>query len=78
MSNSMVDRDGRIERLNEDYRGAFDEWAVQVSRLQEVKSSGGPALAKEAADRVAAAEGDYRLMRNRLTDNMSTKTGSCE
>jgi len=79
-----MDKEEQIERLNADYRGAFDEWAVQVSRLQEVTGSavGGSAakdvVAKEAADRVSAAESDYRKMRNRLIDNMSNKTASCE
>jgi hypothetical protein len=78
MTSKMVGGDEPIERLNADYRGAFDEWVVQVSRLKEVTSPEGSSLAKEAADRVVAAENDYRLMRNRLTDSMSTKTGCCE
>ena len=67
-----------MERLDADYRGAFDEWAVQVSRFQEGAGSAckeAPAV-MEAAQRVAIAESDYRLMRNRLSDNLSTKTGA--
>jgi hypothetical protein len=80
----MVETDGQIERLDADYRGAFDEWAVQVSRLQAIDESGPDGLVmpdgsviKEAADRVAAAEADYRAMRNRLADNMSIRTSTC-
>src|SRR5271154_7173904 len=56
MTSKMVGGDEPIERLNADYRGAFDEWVVQVSRLKEVTSPEGSSLAKEAADRVVAAE----------------------
>jgi hypothetical protein len=84
MSSEIIDRNEQTERLDADYRGAFDEWVVQVSRLQEVTrlSPGDSAthgvIAREAADRVAAAENDYRRMRDRLADNMSHKTASCE
>jgi len=64
-----------IERLDAEYREAFDEWAVQVRRLREVISEG--TSAKEAAARVSEAENDYRTIRNRLADNM-TKTTCCE
>jgi len=69
----------RIECLRADYRAAFDEWALQVSRLQAVTSS--PAarfVIAEAEARVAAAEIVYRDSRDRLTDDMvvaSAKTG---
>jgi hypothetical protein len=64
-----------IERLDAEYREAFDEWAVQVRRLREVIAEG--VSAKEAAARVSEAENGYRATRNRLADNM-TQAACCE
>ena len=75
MNDKTIEADEQIERLDAEYRGAFDEWAVQVSRLQEVRESvPGGVGAKEAADRVAAAENAYRKLRDRLAENISGKT----
>jgi hypothetical protein len=57
------------ERLRKDYKGAFDEWALQVNRLQAIAGSPSQDL-KEAEDRTAAAEIAYRNSRDRLTDDM--------
>jgi hypothetical protein len=61
------------ERLRKDYQGAFDEWALQVSRLQAIASSTPEAISedtKQAEERTAAAEVAYRDSRDRLTDDM--------
>jgi hypothetical protein len=58
----------RSKRLRAKYKGAFDEWALQVSRLQAI--TGSAAAKKEAEERVAAAETSYRDSRDRLMDNM--------
>jgi hypothetical protein len=55
------------EKLRKDYQGAFDEWALQVSRLQAAPRG---ADVKEAEERAAAAEVAYRDSRDRLTDDM--------
>jgi len=60
------------ERLRKDYKGAFDEWALEVSRLQEVSGSGDSCHKRQAEDRVAAAEVVYRSRRDRLADDMSS------
>jgi hypothetical protein len=58
------------ERLRKNYRGAFDEWALQISRLQAIAGSDPGADVKEAEARAEAAEVVYRDSRDRLTDNM--------
>jgi hypothetical protein len=59
------------ERLRADYKGAFDKWASQVSRLQAITGSPSDSFVmKEAEARVAAAEIAYRNTRDRLTDDM--------
>jgi len=59
------------ERLRADYRGAFKDWALQVSRLRGLIPSDVNGLAvKDAEDRVEAAELVYRNSRNRLADDM--------
>ena len=56
------------ERLWADYKGAFDAWALEVSRLQ----SGGALQTKDSKDLAGAVE-NYRRMRNRLADSISDK-----
>ena len=58
------------ERLRADYKGAFDEWASQVARLQA--GAGGPCDVdkKQAQERATAAELAYRHSRDRLTEHM--------
>ncbi len=75
MNRKVKANDEQIERLDAEYRDAFDEWAVQVKHLRAVIAEG--ASAKEAAARVSEAENDYRTLRNRLADNM-TKAACCE
>jgi hypothetical protein len=60
-----------LERLRADYKEAFEEWALQVSRLQAITSPpSGRFVIKGAEARVAAAEVAYRDSRDRLTDDM--------
>ena len=70
------------ERLRAEYRGAFDEWALQVSRLQAITSSAADSfVGKDAEARVAAAEVAYRDTRDKLTEEMvvdTTKTQACQ
>jgi hypothetical protein len=55
------------EKLRKDYKGAFDEWALQMSRLQAATEGSDM---KETQERAAAAEVAYRDSRDRLTDDM--------
>jgi hypothetical protein len=55
------------EKLRKDYRGAFDEWALQMSRLQAAVEGSD---VKETQERAAAAEVAYRDSRDRLTEDM--------
>jgi hypothetical protein len=65
----------RLESLRADYKGAFHEWALQVSRLQDAAGASPEACAVQAAEaRVSAAQVDYRDSRDRLIDEMSGKT----
>ncbi|HEX4802877.1 MAG TPA: hypothetical protein VFV14_05175 [Myxococcaceae bacterium] len=57
------------QRLRAEYRRAFDEWALQVSRLQAFTGPLGNVAQAEA--RVAAAQAEYRICRDRMTDGMS-------
>jgi hypothetical protein len=68
VSSAKTEEDTHSERLRKDYKGAFDEWALQISRLQAITSDG-PDV-KEAEERAAAAEIAYRDSRDRLTDDM--------
>ena len=68
------------ESLRKDYKGAFDEWALQVNRLQAIADSPEGSIIdgvvmKAAEDRAAAAEIAYRDSRDRLTDDMGGPTG---
>ena len=70
-----------IERLRADYKGAFDEWALQVSRRHKVSETTPDSLImKEAEERVEVAQIAYRETRNRLAEKMvvgSTGTNTC-
>jgi len=55
------------EKLRKDYKGAFDEWALQMSRLRAALEGSDT---KEAQARAAAAEVAYRDSRDRLTEDM--------
>ena len=81
MSSKIAEESTRSERLREDYKGAFEEWAMQVNRLQEISSSPtGSTVIEEAEARVSAAEIVYRDSRDRLTDDMehSSKAGASD
>lgn len=57
------------------YKGAFNEWALQVNQLQGMSASVPtpemmPEMMKEAQKRVESAETAYRAARNRLTENI--------
>ena len=71
VSSRTTDQDPNNERLREEYRGAFNEWALQVSRLQQTEGTSPDRPIDEAAEgRAAAAETAYRRTRDRLTDEM--------
>jgi hypothetical protein len=71
VSTKTTQENTHFDRLRADYNGAFDEWALQVSRLQAVAASAPSTFAvKEAEERVAEAEIVYRNTRDRLTDDM--------
>ena len=71
VSSRTTDQDPNNERLREEYRGAFNEWALQVSRLQQTEGNSPDRVIDEAAEgRAAAAETAYRQTRDRLTDGM--------
>ena len=66
-----TEENAHFEHLRADYKGAFAEWASQVSRLQAITGSpSGSFIMKEAEASVAAAEIAYRNTRDRLTDDM--------
>ena len=61
------------ERLREDYKDAFEEWATGVNHLQTVSASapGGGVVVQEAEDRVEAAHRTYQDSRDRLAEDMT-------
>jgi hypothetical protein len=69
VSSGISELNTHSEQLRKDYKGAFDEWALQVSRLQAIAGSTSDDM-KEAEDRAAAAESAYRDSRDRLTNDM--------
>ncbi len=68
--------------LRAQYNDAFDDWALQVSRLHAmIKSSPGGAALHDAAQLAAAAEVVYRESRDKLTDELivgSSTRSSCD
>lgn len=60
----------KAECLRVHYREAFEQWALQVSRLQAAVESASPLGVSEAEERVTAAEFAYRDSRDRLTNEM--------
>jgi hypothetical protein len=70
---NTADQNVPLERLREDYKDAFDEWATEVNHLQTVSESGpdGGAVVKEAEGRVEAAHRTYRDSRDRLAEDMA-------
>jgi len=73
VSSGIIDENAHSERLRKDYKGAFEEWALEVSRLQAItgpNSSSNSGELHEAKKRATAAEIAYRDSRDRLTDDM--------
>lgn len=66
----MIEKEMNIERLRADYKGAFDEWALQVNRRRQVIDTDGE-VAKEAEERVEVAQSAYRETRDRLAKSYS-------
>lgn len=66
-----ADHDVELRHLRADYRGTFQEWVLQVGRLQTVSQLGHVLAIKEAEGRVALAEIAYRQTRNRLAEEYS-------
>jgi hypothetical protein len=75
VTSGTTEEETHSEKLRKDYKGAFDEWALQVSRLQA--ASDGSAT-KEAQERAAAAEIAYRDSRDRLMDDMGWTPNAVE
>jgi hypothetical protein len=73
VSSGIIDENANSEQLRRDYKGAFEEWALEVSRLQAITdpdSRSGSGDLDEAKKRAEAAEIAYRDSRDRLTDDM--------
>jgi hypothetical protein len=70
-----TDQDTHSAKLRKDYKGAFDEWALQMTRLQAAADGDD---AKEAAARATAAEIAYRDSRDRLMDDMGWTPNATE
>ena len=73
MSSGITDENAHSEQLRRDYKGAFEEWALEVSRLQAIAgpdSGSGSEDLHEAKKRAEAAEIAYRDSRDRLTEDM--------
>jgi hypothetical protein len=65
----------QTEDLQALYRTAFDEWALQVGRLDRIRGSAPEeGVLEEAQRRTVAAEASYRDLRNRLTEEMGGGT----
>lgn len=75
MSYASEDRERHLERLRAEYQEAFEEWALQVGRLQTV--SGADPMnciaTKEARQRAEAAENAYRETRDLLARDLLAK-----
>ncbi len=81
-----MDQDAQNDRLREEYRGAFNDWALEVSRLQQIAetsqddktnpSAENPKSVVEAEGRVLEAERLYRTTRDRLADEMKVASAT--
>ena len=69
MNSRNTEEIANAERLRAEYKGAFEEWAHEVSKQQAADAS--PDSQEEAAARVAAAETAYRTQRDKLTEDMA-------
>ena len=82
MSTRATEERTTREDLRAENRGAFDEWALQMSHLQEAagaQESGGET--RGAGQRAALAETVYRSHRDRLMEHLElsgAKGGSQE
>lgn len=61
------------ERLREDYKDAFEDWATEVNHLQTVSKCApeDAPVVQEAEGRVEAAHKTYQSSRDRLADDMA-------
>ena len=74
MRSTTTDRDTQLDRLRADYKGAFDDWVLEVGRRQKVsETTPDELILKEAEERVETAEAAYRATRNRLAEEMSAE-----
>jgi hypothetical protein len=62
-----------LERLREDYKDAFEEWATEVNHLQTVSKCApdDAPVVQEAEGRVEAAHKTYQDSRDRLADDIA-------
>jgi hypothetical protein len=69
---NIAEHDIPLDRLKEDYKGAFEEWAAQVNHLQTVSESApeGGLVVKEAECKVEAAHRSYQDSRDRLAEEI--------
>ncbi len=67
VTTGTTEEDTDSGKLRKDYKEAFDDWALQIGRLQAAAAGDD---ANEAATRAAVAEAAYRDSRDRLTDDM--------
>lgn len=70
MTSQTADYKANLKDLRANYKGAFEEWALQVGHLQTVKQSGSSLAIEEAEERVSTAEAAYLHTRNRLAKRM--------
>jgi hypothetical protein len=77
MDRTNLEKDSDVERLRANYRGAFDQWALQVNEMQKVREATpcSPAM-QEAEDRVEAAQTVYRDTRDRLAEDLLERSAA--
>jgi hypothetical protein len=69
-----INKTTKLEDLRGLYRAAFEEWALQVGRLDRVRESAAESgVLEEAQGRTTAAEAGYRDTRNRLAEEMTRR-----
>ena len=73
MTTRPEDENVPLERLREDYKDAFEEWATEVNHLQTVSKCApdDAPVVQEAEGRVEAAHKTYRDSRDRLADDIA-------
>lgn len=73
MTTRPEDENVPLERLREDYKDAFEEWATEVNHLQTVSKCApdDAPVVQEAEGRVEAAHKTYQDSRDRLADDIA-------